>query len=405
MDSNNPFEHQVGIYGYFLDFLGIGGSIKNFPEDFIVQEIIPNGKALLSGKEIGDDVGGMYVHFVLWKRGIDTNTAINKIANICHYSEKDFGYAGLKDAQAETYQRISVWAGSKDCLGNINFPNLKIINPIKQKFGVFIGDLIGNRFQVIIRSIQRKVSQSELGEFCSDAESHGFLNYYGLQRFGSKRPIMHKIGRFLLQERYSRAIDSYLGDESESEHERISELRQKYKDNEPLIGIFNEYPRTYTFERRMLSGLMKGHSTKKIVQSFPPYFLRLAVSAYQSFVFNKLLSHLQNQSYKLDPELKLPVIGYSTSLEKTPLEIKSFIQGCLSMDELETASFNQKIKSLNSKGTERFAIVRPADVKLFSDCTVGDNMQVHFSLPKGSYGTIFLREVMKTSSLSDNYSG
>ncbi|MHA2387760.1 MAG: tRNA pseudouridine(13) synthase TruD, partial [Candidatus Hodarchaeales archaeon] len=271
MTEYKLLEKQVGITGHYLQFSGVGGIIKQFPEDFIVNEITPSGKILTTGMEIGDDIGGMYVHFTLWKRGLDTNSALKRICNLCGHNEKDFGYAGLKDAQAVTFQRISVWAGQKGCLERINLPDLKVINPIRQKFGIAIGDLIGNHFQVKIRNIQRKVDDLELNSFCSDAETNGFLNYYGLQRFGSKRPILHKFGQYLLEEQYSLAIDLYLGASSEFENENITKIRQMYNEEESLEEIFELFPSAYSFERRMLSGLMKGSSKERIIKSFPMY--------------------------------------------------------------------------------------------------------------------------------------
>jgi tRNA pseudouridine13 synthase len=345
--------------------------------------------------EIGDDIGGMYVHFTLWKRGLDTNSALKRICNLCGHNEKDFGYAGLKDAQAVTFQRISVWAGQKGCLERINLPDLKVINPIRQKFGIAIGDLIGNHFQVKIRNIQRKVDDLELNSFCSDAETNGFLNYYGLQRFGSKRPILHKFGQYLLEEQYSLAIDLYLGASSEFENENITKIRQMYNEEESLEEIFELFPSAYSFERRMLSGLMKGSSKERIIKSFPMYFLRLAISAYQSFIFNKILSNLHSQGYQILSKMKIPIIGYSTDISKLPLEIKALLQDFLNEDDLTLRSFSHQIKKLSSKGTERAAITKPSRVKMLADYSEDDSIQVHFSLSKGSYGTMFLREVMK----------
>ncbi|MHA1993773.1 MAG: tRNA pseudouridine(13) synthase TruD [Candidatus Hodarchaeales archaeon] len=395
MTEYKLLEKQVGITGHYLQFSGVGGIIKQFPEDFIVNEITPSGKILTTGMEIGDDIGGMYVHFTLWKRGLDTNSALKRICNLCGHNEKDFGYAGLKDAQAVTFQRISVWAGQKGCLERINLPDLKVINPIRQKFGIAIGDLIGNHFQVKIRNIQRKVDDLELNSFCSDAETNGFLNYYGLQRFGSKRPILHKFGQYLLEEQYSLAIDLYLGASSEFENENITKIRQMYNEEESLEEIFELFPSAYSFERRMLSGLMKGSSKERIIKSFPMYFLRLAISAYQSFIFNKILSNLHSQGYQILSKMKIPIIGYSTDISKLPLEIKALLQDFLNEDDLTLRSFSHQIKKLSSKGTERAAITKPSRVKMLADYSEDDSIQVHFSLSKGSYGTMFLREVMK----------
>ena len=405
MTEYKSLEEQVGISGYYLQFSGVGGIIKQIPEDFIVCEIIPNGQPLTTGREIGEDIGGMYIHFVLWKRGLDTHSALLKIKRLCSLNENDFGYAGLKDAQGVTYQRVSIWNGNKECLGQINLPDLKILNPIRKKFGISIGDLLGNYFQVKIRNIQREMDQEELNSFCSDAESNGFLNYYGLQRFGSKRPILHMFGKYVLREKYSLAVDLYLGGSSEFENEKITKIRQMYAREESLVDVFESFPSRYSFERKMLRGLIKGHSKEKIIKSLPIYFLRLAVSAYQSYIFNQMLSTLNNQNYELLSKTNLPIIGYSTDVSKYPLEIKSFLHDYFSMDDFRLDFFKHKIKKVSSKGTERAAIVKPYKIKALSDYTQDKNIEIHFSLSKGSYGTMFLREFLKNRINQFNYSG
>jgi len=260
MSLVSNLEESTGIKGYLLGFRGIHGVIKQLPEDFIVREILPDGTVIFDGSEIGSDVGGMYTHFVLWKRGLDTYSALKKIAQMCSLEERDFGFAGLKDAQAVSFQRISVWGFQKNCLEKIDLPKLKIINPIRQKFSIFPGSLAGNQFQIKIRNISEKIENELWLKFRKEALDKGFLNFFGLQRFGSKRPILHLVGKYLLQEKYSFAIDSYLGSNSNDEHEKISSLRKRYRDGENPSNLLNEFPRSYSFERAIMKGLIKKKS-------------------------------------------------------------------------------------------------------------------------------------------------
>ena len=237
MNLVSNLEESTGINGYLLDFKRIQGTIKQLPEDFIVREILPDGKVIVDGSEIGSDVGGMYTHFVLWKRGLDTYSALKKIATFCLLQEKDFGFAGLKDAQAVSLQRISVWGLQKNCLEKINIPNIRIINPIRQKFSIGLGSLNGNQFQVRIRDTSEEIDNELWFKFRKEALEKGFLNFFGLQRFGSKRPILHLVGRYLIQEQYSDAIDAYLGNVSDFENEKLTSLRKRYLNGEDPIKV------------------------------------------------------------------------------------------------------------------------------------------------------------------------
>ena len=68
------------------DFPGIGGTIKNRPEDFFVQEIPlyePAGQ-------------GEHIYAEVQKVNLTTFDAINRIADALRISSRDIGYAGRK---------------------------------------------------------------------------------------------------------------------------------------------------------------------------------------------------------------------------------------------------------------------------------------------------------------------
>ncbi|MHA1941373.1 MAG: tRNA pseudouridine(13) synthase TruD [Candidatus Hodarchaeales archaeon] len=396
MTEISTTEDSVNILNYLLDFPGIGGEIKRFNNDFVVREILPNGEVIFDGSEIGKDIGGMYIHFVLWKSGLDTYSAIRKIKHLCNYQETDFNFAGLKDAQAESLQRISVWQGDKKCLGQIQLPNLKIINPIKQKFAIPIGDLSGNQFQVRIRDPEKTVPKTIWDSFVKEAEEKGFLNYFGMQRFGSKRPTLHLIGKYILQEDYASVLEKYIGTTSKLESEHITKIRLMFKDKVEPSKIYGIFPPNYLFERLMLKGLSKGKSPQDIVFSLPKYILRLSISAYQSYIFNKILSTLDHSQLNPDVIPSIPLIGYKTELSSFNEDIGNKSADFLSKDGLSVKSFKHKNKIINSKGTDRLAIVKPKNVIVKSIETGLKDIEITFDLPKGSYGTMFVREVIKS---------
>ncbi|MHA1207083.1 MAG: tRNA pseudouridine(13) synthase TruD [Candidatus Hodarchaeales archaeon] len=395
MNLISNLEESIGIKGHLLNFKGIQGIIKRIPEDFIVREILPDGTVISNGSEIGSDVGGMYTHFVLWKRGIDTYSALKKIAKVCHLEERDFSFAGLKDAQAVSLQRISVWGKQKNCLEKIDIPNLRIINPIRQKFSIPIGSLAGNQFQVKIQDISEKIENVQWLKFRREALDRGFLNFFGLQRFGSKRPILHLVGQYLLQEKYSCAIDSYLGGKSIFEHEKISSIRERYRNGDNPSDLLNEFPRSYSFERSMMKGLIKRKSPERIILSLSQYFLRLAISSYQSYLFNIILQDLHKSEYPQLHEVEIPLVGYATDLSVLNEEIRFIIKDQLTKDNLNLNSFKHKHKLLRTKGFHRTAIVKPTVLKLMSSGSEKNTLQILFNLTKGSYATMFLREVLR----------
>ncbi|HEX5242495.1 MAG TPA: tRNA pseudouridine(13) synthase TruD, partial [Tepidisphaeraceae bacterium] len=80
------------------EFPGIGGRIKQRPDDFQVQEIPlyePGGS-------------GEHVYCEIQKTGITTFEAVDRLARSLHISSRDIAFAGMKDAAAVARQMLSI---------------------------------------------------------------------------------------------------------------------------------------------------------------------------------------------------------------------------------------------------------------------------------------------------------
>jgi tRNA pseudouridine13 synthase len=395
MSKNYSVESIIGIHGYHTPELkGMGGKTRQRNEDFIVREIPPSGKPIFDGSEIGEDLGGLYIHCVLCKSGFDTFRAIKKLSSLLRIPEKDFGFAGLKDAAAETYQRISIWNIDIRYIERINLPKIRLFHPIRQKFAVKTGDLLGNYFKIRIQDIQGDWNKKDLENLKNNLELNGVLNFYGPQRFGSTRPILHLIGKLLLQNKYSEVIEKYLGATSPLENEKIVELRQEYNNTRSSSNLIEKFPHSYRIERMLLKGLETNHSSKSIVLSLPKQFLRLAISAYQSYLFNRILSYINETDIPLSSNLVIPLPGYQTNRKQTSKEIWEKQTSFLEEDTLDLQSFYHEQAMLRSKGSLRNAILYPTQFNCSQLGTEG--IKVIFCLSKGSYGTTVLREITKT---------
>jgi tRNA pseudouridine13 synthase len=58
--------------------------------------------------------------------------------------------------------------------------------------GLKLGDLKGNRFTIVLRQVS--ADDEHLKTAIESLNTHGFINYYGLQRFGTSDIPTHKIG-------------------------------------------------------------------------------------------------------------------------------------------------------------------------------------------------------------------
>jgi tRNA pseudouridine13 synthase len=74
--------------------------------------------------------------------------------------------------------------------------------------GLKLGDLNGNRFSIALRQVE---GDDLIIENCINSLKHnGFINYYGLQRFGTTEVATHEIGKCLLKNNFKDAIDLIL---------------------------------------------------------------------------------------------------------------------------------------------------------------------------------------------------
>ena len=173
-------DSDIGISLYTTKSVGTGGSIKKSNDDFKVKELLSE-KAL---KTISNDNG--FSVYSLQKNGIDTSHALRDV-------EKRFGLVlkslGLKDANAVTEQyafskRISksfeTIQGKNNTLKRLGF----VKKPFSKK------DMIGNHFEIKINNSSKRISEFN--------EYEKILNFFGYQRFGSKRPITHLVGLSLI---------------------------------------------------------------------------------------------------------------------------------------------------------------------------------------------------------------
>lgn len=81
-------------------------------------------------------------------------------------------------------------------LGNFRF----------EKDVIRIGDLKGNRFDVVVRSVDAKDDSKDVNDAMTTFKEVGFINYYGLQRFGSLATSTFKIGLKMIKNQWEDAV-------------------------------------------------------------------------------------------------------------------------------------------------------------------------------------------------------
>ncbi|HIE46244.1 MAG TPA: tRNA pseudouridine(13) synthase TruD [Nitrosopumilus sp.] len=386
-------DSQIGISVYSTNFNGIGGKIRVQSEDFQVTEIISKR----SQKSINEQDG--YAVYKLTKKKIDTNHALSSIFRKKGIRLKSLG---LKDASAITEQFVC--SGNKGkALENFSTEKYSLEKVGYVKKPLTKKDMIANHFKI-------KISD------CSDGlsaftEYEKILNFYGYQRFGSKRPVTHLIGKAILQRDFLKAVELILSFTSTYDSKENTEIREKLSDPQNYEKYFDKVPFQMDIERIVLKEMIEHGDPLRAIRAIHLSLRRFYISAYQSFIFNQSLSsaYLDGENlfeaqssdvcfdFKgiigkyvkgLDQYLALPFVGYSY-YKKTRFDYQ--ISKILEQEEIAPKDFFIKeMQEVSSEGGFRQAAIH------CSDYSSHDNM-VDFSLSRGSFATILLREIMKPS--------
>lgn len=436
-ESYSELDKLLGLEVYASDTEGIGGRIKLSIEDFIVREISLEG-VKCSPSALFNESSGDYVWFVLEKRGVDTVTALRVVARKLGLSSKIFSAAGLKDSKAVTYQLACAKDVSpKDLKGFVGASGkVKIHRAFRRPFKLKPGMLYGNEFEIKIREVHLSPEEAEvrikkiLNEL---GEIGGVPNFYGYQRFGTIRPNTHIVGLHIIRGELKKAVEELLFHVYPEEPERSKIARRNLRDSLDFNDALTYFPRRLHQERMMIRYLAN-HPGDYIgaLRSLPIEVRRLFIGAYQAFLFNKMLSLRLKRGLSLSRAVPGDIVIVFEDKSKTSVKgimrvndanvdkVNEFIsrgicslalnvygydtipargvQGEIEKEILKEQKISVrdfKIKhmpELATKGMLRVASFMPEDLKYSLD---EECVMLNFTLRKGMYATVFLREIIK----------
>ena len=143
------------------------------PEDFRVDEIplfAPSGE--------GDHT---YVH--VEKTGRTTEEVVRALAQTAGVRPRDVGYAGRKDRFAVTTQWFSVPGLDPEDAPALALEGARVLAAVRHGHKLRTGQLVGNRFALVVRDVEPAVARSAASRLEAVAE-RGLPNRFGGQRFG-----------------------------------------------------------------------------------------------------------------------------------------------------------------------------------------------------------------------------
>ncbi len=309
MREAHPSERRVGIEYYRSDADGTGGRLRARPEDFRVRELETTTPAPLSA-DTGD-----YPHLLIRAtlRGWDTNDFAHRISNALGVSRERVSWAGTKDKHAVTTQLFTLANVDPDDLPDVADAEVEVLGRVGR--ALYFGDLAGNAFEIRVRDADPETVGEITAELRSggggesagtrpvDAGGSGDVavpNYFGHQRFGSRRPVTHEVGLRLARGEWREAVLAYAGNPAAAEPEATQEARayvdeQARTDDPDWAAAAERLPGALRFERSMVHRLAEtGANTpedwRHALEAVPTNLQRLFVNAAQSYAFNRIVS-------------------------------------------------------------------------------------------------------------------
>ena len=305
-------------------------------EDFIVDEIGLEWKG-----------NGNFLILHIKKVEMTTWDMIAIFAKFLDINAEKIGYAGLKDKHATTTQYISIESKYEKALKKFKNPQIKILKITRHTHSIRMGDLLGNRFSINLFEVNQ-IQAGQIEKLARKSEKFGLPNYFGYQRFGRDEDSIEQAKAMI-------AGDLYIND---------SKLKKF------LISIYQSVFFNDWLEERVLLSREKNGGK----------FMLLEGDVFKSLEDGKIFT----------PK-KLP---------QKDFEAKKIVPtGLLCGRDVYRARGEARIIEekyddgfLYDKGQRRDAVVFPSDIVM--DYTNNfDIMKVSFTLPKGSYATVFLENI------------
>lgn len=335
--------------------------LKSTPEDFIVKEI----------NQLHFTENGKYSYYLLKKRNMESEAAIQKISDLWKINPKYINRAGNKDKVAITTQHISISQGPEK---SITSENLELTYLGKGNERLNLGMLEGNAFKIIVREISKE-EWKQCEKNLKDIKKFQCINYYDDQRFGIEKNN-HEIGKLL--------------------------VKKQWKETAALLCQREHYPYTKMKE------YLEQHPSDVIgaLRLLPRQLLLLFVHAYQSFLWNETAKEYVKEqgkyisaSYAVGKlffptkkmrDVEIPILGFDE--EACDKRIAKIIGNVMKKENISFRDFLIKqIPELTTAGGKRDLLI---DIKDFSWKKIDETTaEFCFTLGKGSYATMVVKRV------------
>lgn len=391
--------------------------VKQRPEDFQVEEIT----------DVSPGERGAFAFYRLEKRGWTTPDALQAIRRRWELDLGRLSYGGLKDRHAHTIQYLTIHRGPRRRLTHHEV-HLEYLGQVETPYAS--QHIRANRFRLTLRDWDAEAipkTVEALGQVAQD----GVPNYFDDQRFGSVAPgeAPAFVARFLIEGRFEDALRRALV--APYEHDRGEAKREKAI----LRECWGDWPtckeRLPRGHARSLVDYLVHHPTdfRGTCARLRPDLRGLYLSAYQSYLWNRLLARWLERNLNPEKLLRVPLrlgdvpmhadlddtqrnalAGLMLPLPTARLHLDAsdarlpLIEEVLGEEGLDLSRLKVKgVREMFFSRGDRPALCLPASLSH----EIGDDdlnpgrrtLILSFELPRGSYATLIVKRITTATSL------
>ncbi|OYT40331.1 MAG: tRNA pseudouridine(13) synthase TruD [Desulfurococcales archaeon ex4484_58] len=356
----HPLDYVIGAKYYLVeDKVDVEYRVNS--DSFYVEEIIDFNKL---GFNYSD---GAYIVLEIIKRDIDTFSVVDILSRELGLPRGNIVYMGLKDKYSHSKQYLFVkkelYRESKwDVEGEYKNFIVKKLGFVRRK--PHSRDHLGNLFKVSIQECSEE-DYFKAKRILEAIQRYGLPSYFGYQRFGVKRFNNHLLGKYIVINRYDLFIKELL--HNIYPNESIESI------NERLYGSFSSQR---IYEKILVNSSDPWRGIRIIRSMVGDLFL----DAYASYLYNLLLNRVIEENGWNSLDSNYPTIGCLDSIK--------YYREIL---DIEGLSHNKllDLKCWYRRGLFRF---RSFDLR-----REGRGFELSFTLDRGFYASIVLRELFKNN--------
>jgi tRNA pseudouridine13 synthase len=235
-----------------------------------------------------------FTSFVLAKENVDTHAALAVLGSLLRLPPRSLGVAGTKDKRGVTAQRVTVprLPAARVAQLNARLVGMRVGGTRYVPAQLGLGQLQGNAFTLTLRDVAAQ--PADVAHAVRSLQHSGFLNFFGLQRFGASADARtHRVGALLLTGRWEESVALLMAPRS-AEREDMRSARAAWSERRDAAAALALLPTAAAAERAIMAHFAGGRGEPDYIgalKRIPKTLRMMYVHAWQSWLWNHAAAH------------------------------------------------------------------------------------------------------------------